>query len=118
ALYEVIENSGLVFTRRAVGDLSSWPTSPAAAVTPRGASLTILDPSFEPPRTSRGMVALAHRLAGGATLRIQATARRTELILRRSDLNRPITPALTGEGGRPVLAPVLLSGGVLTAPAS
>lgn len=46
-------------------------------------------------------------------LRVEGSIRRTELLLRRSDLNTPIVPALLGEGERPVQSPVGSWGGVV-----
>jgi hypothetical protein len=79
----------------------------------RAASLTLLDPELSPPRTSRALLGFAHRFADGTTVRLEGTHRRTELLLRRTDLNVPVEPALEGEGGRPVLSPLESFAGVV-----
>jgi hypothetical protein len=111
--WEVIANGGVLQTRRLAGALASWPTAPPASQGTRAVSLTLLDPELSAPRTSRTLVGLAHRFQGGVTLRVEASARRTELLLRRADLNAPVQTAFTGEGSRPINAPIEAFGGVV-----
>jgi hypothetical protein len=118
AFWEAIGNSGTVPVRRVAGDLPSWPDAPPPDAGNPASSLSILDPVVSPPRTSRALVGLAQRLAGGVTVRIEASTRLTEFLLRRVDLNAPIRPTLTGEGNRPVLSPVESWGGVVGPPGS
>jgi hypothetical protein len=49
ALYEAIENSGLITVRRARGTLASWPVAPASGEGVRAISLTLVDPDLSPP---------------------------------------------------------------------
>ena len=113
ALFEVIRDNGLGSVRRVTGDLATWPAPPAPGNGSTSATLTLLDPEIAPPRTSRVAVGLAHRFGGGTTLRLTGTVRRTELLLRRTDLNAPVVAAFVGPDGRPVQAALAAWGGVV-----
>ena len=116
AMHEVLTLDGAVDVRRSLGQGLDWEsggTGTATSVT--GTRLALLGPDMEPPRTARGSAALYHTLAGGVRLGVSGTFRRTESILRRTDLNRLLVPTGTDQDGRPVFGDLRIVAGVLAA---
>ncbi len=112
ALQEVILNTGRMDVGRTLGELASWPSSPASFAF-QGASLSLFGPDLVPPRTTHGVLGFAHRFGDATTLRIAGSIRQTQFLLRRADLNRPVSPSTTTADGRPVLAPLVADGGLV-----
>jgi len=115
ALHEVISVSrGGVEERRAVGELGAWPAPPAAS-TPshRGTRLAMLGPNLEAPRTTRGTLSLRQTLGSATVLRVAGVVRRTDFLLRRSDLNLAAPLPGTPNAGRPVFGELTSPGGVV-----
>jgi hypothetical protein len=100
-LAEVLSNDGAVRLRRGFGALGAWPGVPDSSVAPvTGPALTLLNPKFEAPRTSRVGLSLARNLGAGASLQVAGQYRHTEFLPRRSDLNLASAPSLRDQDGR------------------
>lgn len=115
ALHEVLTLDGPVRARRAFGEGLDWETGgmPGDAVT--ATRLAILGPDLEPPRTTRGFAGLFQSLPAGMQLGLTTSFRRTEALLRRTDLNRLAEPVGTDQDGRPVFGDLGIVAGTLFA---
>jgi hypothetical protein len=102
-LHEAFSRDGAVTRRRAVGSGLTWP----AFRVPSGARdeevLTLLGPDTRPPRTLTVEGALAQSLGAGWTLHLSGTARNTDFIARRRDLNLPLFAPAADPWNRPIL---------------
>lgn len=119
AMYQVLALDGQVDVMRGLGTGLDWQgnRTPTGAVT--GSRLALFGPDLQSPRTARGALAFFHTLSQGVRFGVSGSFRRTESILRRTDLNRLLTPAATDQDGRPLYGELDIVGGVLAAdPAS
>jgi hypothetical protein len=106
SLAEVISLSGEVTRRRQVGGLGQWPQLPSSAgggVVATGPQAALIGPELESPRTTRVSLGVSRFLGASSSLHLIGTFRRTEFLLRRSDLNLALAPAnVSAEDGRPI----------------
>ena len=115
-LAEVVSHNGGVRYRRGVGALGAWPVVPDSTVAPiMGPALTLLNPNFEAPRTSRAELSIARNLGAGAALQLAGQYRHTEFLPRRSDLNLPSAASLRDQNGRLVYGTLEQYGALLAA---
>ncbi len=113
-LAEALSHDGTARFRRGLGALGAWPAVPdstVAAVT--GPVLTILNPSFEPPRTGRTSLSIAREIGSGASLQVVGQYRHTDFLPRRSDLNLIAAPQSTDQFGRPIYGALQQYGSML-----
>jgi hypothetical protein len=116
ALAEWLTLDGGVRVQRGLGGVGSWPTLPDSASAPVvGTRLAIMNADLSPPRTLRGSAALVRQLTPGVSLGVSGTFRRTESLIRRTDLNLLPQAAGSDQFGRPVYGELLIVGGVLGA---
>jgi Carboxypeptidase regulatory-like domain len=116
ALAELIGNHGETQVRRAAGSLTGWPAAPGTDQAPdAGATLTLLGPKFQAPRTSRASFGIDRRLGDFAALHVSATVRRTDFLPIRQDLNLLTAPASVDQYGRPIYGQLVKQGGLLAA---
>ena len=94
--------------------VTSWPAAPAGTGT-AGSRLALLPEELQAPRTVRGRITLAQRIARGTRLSVGGAFRRTEYLMRRRDLNRVAFPAFRAEDGRPVYGTPSADGALLLA---
>ncbi len=115
AVNEVLSYAGGVDVRRGVGDMSVWPERPSQTAVPvTGERITLLSPHVKAPRTRRAYLGIWQLVGSSTVLRASGSVRRTDHLLRRTDLN--LLPAASGmdQFGRPVLGELLQQGGMLT----
>jgi hypothetical protein len=113
---ELLTQSGAAEKRRGIGSLGSWPTVPdstIAAIT--GPTLSLLSPTFAPPRTGRITFGLDRTLGAGTSLAVSGTYRHTDFLPRRSDLNLVTAASATDQHGRPVYGTLVQQGSLLAA---
>ena len=77
--------------------------------------LSVLDPSFRPPRTERVSGGLTRALGRGAAFDISATYRRTDFLPGRTDLNLIANPLGSDQNGLPLFGALTQVGALLTA---
>lgn len=94
-----------------------WPAGPLPAGTPR-TTLTLLGPDTRPPRTASGSLGIQRRLPGGWSLHVSGDVRRTDFLMRRRDLNRPVVPQAEDPYGRQVFGTLAQDGALVTATAA
>jgi hypothetical protein len=115
-LAEVLSHDGGVQYRRGLGTLGAWPEVPASTVAPvAGTALTLLNSSFEAPRTSRVEMSIGRDLGAGAALQLNGQYRHTSLLPRRADLNLAASPLQRDQDGRPVYGTLEQQGALLVA---
>ena len=115
ALSEVLSFGGGIDIRRGVGNLGGWPSLPDETAVPvTGERITLLSAKVESPRTRRAHFGLWQLLGESTVLRASGSFRRTEFLLRRSDLNLVTGAAGSDQFGRPVLGQLAQQGSVLT----
>ncbi len=113
---ELLTQSGAAQVRRGIGALGSWPVVPdstVAAIT--GTTLTLLSPTFEPPRTGRVTLGIDRALGAGTSLDVSGTYRHTDFLPRRADLNLVTTSSATDQYGRPIYGTLVQEGSLLAA---
>ena len=116
AMYEVLALDGGVDVVRAMGSGLSWEAGRlSGGTTATGGRLALFGPGMESPRTARGAVAFYHTLDQGVRFGLSGSYRRTESILRRSDLNRLLVPSAVDQDGRPIFGTLNIVSGVLAA---
>lgn len=115
AFNEVLSFGGGVDIRRGAGALGAWPSLPDEATVPvTGERITQMSPGVKSPRTRRGHVGLWQLLGGNTVLGVSGSVRRTDFLLRRTDLNLTTATAGSDQFGRPVLGQFVQQGGLLT----
>ncbi len=115
-LAEWLSHTGGVTVRRGIGDLDAWPDAPDSVAAPvQGPWLTLLEPEFQGPRTTRFNLGVSHSVSPGAVVHVSGVYRATDFLPRRSDLNRPAAPATADQYGRPVYGTLVQEGGLLAA---
>lgn len=93
----------------------TWP----AATVPSGPStrstLTLFGPETRAPRSIDAGVAVARDLPGGWSVHAGASFRRTDFLLRRRNLNLPLTPQADDPNGRGIYGTLQKDGALVTA---
>lgn len=116
AMHEVLTLDGAVAVDRVLGGGLVWSQGSAPAnELIRGTRLAIFGPDLEAPMTTRAAIGLYQSLSHGIRLGISGVFRRTEFILRRTDLNRLLEPVGTDQNGRPLYGDLHIVSGVLFA---
>jgi hypothetical protein len=101
---------------RGFGDVGTWPTQPGTGPDAvEGTRLAVMNPDLVPPRTLRASGAIVRQVGSGVSLGVTGTLRRTEDMLRRTDLNRLTLPLGDDQHARPVFGDLDIRGGVLGA---
>ena len=115
-LHEATAQDGDATLKRAVGSGISWPD---VSNGPSGAAslpvLTLLGPDTRPPRTSEFGGGIVQDLGAGWVFHVSVSARRTDFLPRRRDVNLPIYPLATDAYGRDVLGNLDKIGSVVAA---
>ncbi len=115
-LAEAMSHDGTAAFRRGVGTLGGWPGTPDSAAAPvTGPVLTLLNSTFQAPRTSRAGLSVAREIGAGASLQVAGQFRHTDFLARRSDLNLAAAPQATDQFGRPIYGTLQQFGGLLVA---
>jgi len=115
-LAEVLTHDGNAAFRRGVGSLGTWPGSPDSTVAPvTGTVLTMLNPSFQAPRTDHASLSLARELGSGLSLQVGGQYRHTVFLPRRTDLNLAADPQTTDQFGRPIYGTLEQIGSIVVA---
>ncbi len=115
-LAEVLTHDGTAEFRRGLGTLGAWPGTPDSIAAPvTGPVLTILNPSYQPPRTGRASASIARALGSGASFQVAGLYRHTDFLLQRSDLNLAPAPEWHDQFGRPVYGTLQQFGSMLMA---
>jgi len=109
---EILTLAGGVRVRRALGALNAWPNLPDSASAPvRGEALSLLGPSYQPPRHGR-LAAGITRSFGRTVARVSGAYRHTDFLPRRRELNLPVVTR-RDQFGRSVYGTLAQSGAVL-----
>jgi hypothetical protein len=111
AEWQIEDGSGLV--RRAVGSLVWPPVLGQIGLT--APTLTLLGPDFVAPRTSRVDAGLVRRLGAVTAVSVSAAVRRTENLVRRTDLNLLALPAQRDQHGRAIYGRLVQEGSLVAA---
>lgn len=88
---------------------STIPTTPDDPLT----TLSLLGPDTRAPRTAVSAIHLRQTLASTTAITIGGTYRRTDFLMRRRNLNLPVSPAATDPSGRPVWGDLTQDGSIL-----
>jgi hypothetical protein len=118
ALAELFSQDGDATSTHFAGAGIVWPDGALPAGATAGTVLTLLGPDARPPRTVRGSLGLVRRLPGGWTVHADGAMRRTDFLLRRRDLNRPVVPQAQDPYGRNVYGTLAQDGTLVTATGS
>jgi hypothetical protein len=110
-----IEGSRAEEVRRGFGSLAGWPGAPAEVADDGAPRLTLIDPSYAPPRTLRGNLGVHRALGSGTVVRVAGLFRYTDLLPRFADLNLAPSAAGTDQFGRPLLGALEQHGALLVA---
>ncbi len=110
-LHEVLGFARGLSVRRVVGGLQNWPVPPVSAAEGATASrLTLLGPSMRAPGTVKGSLGISQRVAQRTALTVAGSYRYTQLLPRRSDLNRLPNPVYRDQFGRSIYGPLSREG--------
>jgi hypothetical protein len=113
---ELLSHSGATEERRGIGSLGSWPAAPDSTIAPvTGQALTLLSPSFTPPRTARVVLDISHGLTDNTSFEVTGTYRHTDFLPRRTDLNLRLAPGTTDQYGRTIYGTPVQEGSLLAA---
>jgi hypothetical protein len=96
---EYLTLDGFAHVVRQTGQL---PASPGAPTDSSPRLLALLGPELTAPRTFEAVAEASRRVSSGTRISISATFRRTDFLIRRTDLNRVPEAIRTTEDGRPV----------------
>ncbi|MCG6956097.1 MAG: hypothetical protein LJF04_08905, partial [Gemmatimonadetes bacterium] len=115
-MHEATAQDGGAHIRRFVGSGISWPD---VSNGPSGAGslpvLTLLGPDTRPPRTSELGGGIVQDLGSGWVFHASFSARRTDFLPRRRDVNLPLYPLATDSHGRDLLGDLHKIGSVVAA---
>ena len=115
-LAEMQANDGAVKYRRGLGALGAWPGVPDSTAAPvTGPALTVLQPGYEAPRTSRVSLSIARNLGAATTVSVAGQYRHTDYLARRSDLNLATARQVHDQFGRPLYGALEQYGSLLAA---
>jgi hypothetical protein len=115
AFEELIGEAGRVTVRRGAGLLGAWPGDPGATASEVGKRLTLLQPDYEPPRSSKADFAISRKVGREGQISASVAYRHTDFLLRRADLNRLSGRAGTDQYGRPLYGTLVKEGSLVGA---
>jgi hypothetical protein len=115
ALSEAVAGGTDVTSARYAGSGITWPDGgippQSLATLP---SLTLLGPDLRPPRTTRADLDIVQRVSPGTSVFVRASARRTDFLIRRRNLNLPVVPSALDPYGRAVFGSLDQDGSLVT----
>jgi Carboxypeptidase regulatory-like domain len=112
---EVQLSDGQQVVQRALGNVASWPTAPAAGlVSSRRFALFNPSGTYHNPRTTKLDLEIRKRLPKDLSVAFNAGYHHTDYLLRRTDLNLAGAPSATTTEGRAVYGTLVQQGGMLT----
>jgi hypothetical protein len=114
-LHEAFSHDGGARIARYAGTALQWPSTTAPSGAEMGPVLTILGPDTRSPRTTRASLGLVHHAADGWNLYVGATARRTDFLARRRDLNLAAFRLAVDSHGRDVIGDLQQFGALIVA---
>ncbi len=109
-----ISGDGRMRVSRGTSSWSGWPSAPTATQE-AAPTLTLLNPTFQAPRTFRGEFGVAHALGSATAVRVGALYRHTDFLPRANDLNLSAEAVTSDQFGRPVYGELRQQGGILYA---
>lgn len=113
---EVIQYDGDVQVRRYAGPITRWPQQLDPNLAPgQTTRLAMFATGYRNPRTSKSDVSITRTLPGGFSLSVGGGYHHTDYLLRRQDLNRPVTGIGATTEGRPVFGTLDQQGALLFA---
>jgi len=115
ALAQVFSQDGAATTTWFAGSGIAWPDAALPGGATAATTLTLLGPDARPPRTAGGSLGIVRRLPGGWSLHAEGAFRRTDFLLRRRDLNRPVVAQAQDPYGREVFGTLVQDGSLVTA---
>lgn len=104
-------DAGTARVRRVAGALA-WPPDGTVGGT-TAVRLTVLDPDFAAPRSTRLSGGVARMLTTGTSVHVSAVIRRTDNLPRRTDLNLTGDPVAHDQYGRALYGMLVKQGGLL-----
>jgi hypothetical protein len=115
-LAEAINDNGGYIVASGFGQLQEWPRANVAPVAPsRGNTLVVLGPKFRGPRTTRAFGSMTLLLGTQGAVSIGVTARRTEFLPQRVELNLQPVVSSRDQFERPIYGRLLKRGSLLIA---
>jgi carboxypeptidase family protein len=115
ALYQLFAEDTEGTSRRYSGAGVTWPEGEIPPVSaPSLPSLTLLGPAMRAPRTTNLSLGLIQKLGATTSLFLRGSARRTDFLARRRNLNLPLLPAARDPDGRWVYGTLVRDGAVVT----
>jgi hypothetical protein len=116
SLSEVIASSRPIESRSATGTLSSWPAPPDSTNAPlRGRNVTLFGPSLAAPRVGRLTFGISQAVGYSGAIHLTANYGHTDYLLRRQELNLPLSTTGLDANGRPLYGTLQQYRGVLVA---
>jgi hypothetical protein len=112
-LAEVARNDGGVTRRRFLGEFA-WPGAPASG-TLESTPISLLSTDVRAPRSFVIDAGISQAVAPGTVLELSGGYSHTDYLLRRADLNRPVAPLATGDGGRAIWGELEQHGSMIVA---
>lgn len=109
---EVLANDGRITVQRGFATFNDWPQADVGTSRP---TLTLPAVAFQGPVSTRAGLQISRGLASGVELVLGGIYRRTEMLPRRSDLNRSIDPGAHDQYGRAVYGTLQQRGSLLAA---
>lgn len=97
---EAAHYDGDVTRRRATGEIG-WPAAPGDGVV-ESTPITMFSLDVRAPRSFVIDGSLSQAIAAGTVLDVTGGYSHTDYLMRRGDLNRPVAPLATGDGGRAI----------------
>jgi hypothetical protein len=113
-LHEVFASSQGATVTRFVGADAGWPGSDLPGDATGRGPLSLLGPDTRPPQHVRVHGGILARIGPSTSLYVGGSARRTDFLLRRRDLNLSANPAASDPFGRPIVGALQKEGGLVT----
>jgi hypothetical protein len=99
---------------RYLGAGLNWPDPSIPSMTsPAESVLAMLGPDARAPRTQLATLGLRQDIAPTTSVTLEGSYRRTDFLMRRRDLNRPVSPVATDPDGRPIWGTLSQDGAVV-----
>jgi hypothetical protein len=115
ALAQLFAQDGSATSTLYAGAGLAWPVGSVPGSASALPTLTLLGPDARAPRSIRGTLGLVQRLLSGWNLHLGAAYQRTDFLMRRRNLNRPVVATATDAFGRDVFGTLQQDGSLVSA---
>lgn len=114
-LYEALSLSSTASAVHYAGSGVEWPEGAVPAGAVGLPTLALLGPGLRAPRSTTMFLGLRQAVTPSIQLLLQATLRRTDFLMRRRNLNLPVSPQFVDPNGRAVYGTLEKDGSLVTA---